>query len=1017
MASGQFGAGLRDLGRIFGSGTASGLRDSELLERFAADRDEAAFAALVARHGPMVLATCRGVLRSAQDAEDAFQATFLILARKAGSIRVAGSLGGWLHRTARRVAVQASVDLSRRRRRERASGAPEPRRPGPWDDLIPLLHEEIGRLPEKYRVPIVLCDLGAMTRDEAAGQLGWPPGTVAGRLARGRKLLHDRLTRRGAAPASTLLAAIPRATVPESWAEAAIKAAIGKPGKVAAGASSASTTAVLWCERTLRAMFLTKLKTIGALVLATAAASGLLAAGLKPRAVGQAPAANPPKPPAAPKPTPAQDPAPQAEPALIEAIPRATDVFDEVVLQGRVIDPDGKPFAGAKIYWFGREAPSSRPPGVRATSDADGRFRFTASTPKRPTTATLADGRVVTLLPSPETAGFVASAEGYGLGFFDGVEEVDALGPILKLARDDVPIAGRVLDIEGRPVVGATVRGLEVLVPNVNAFPETRVLKPGEAAPRMVVVSKNPSLDPWLDALKNGRDRDEKDRAHFNLMATMMPPGREDAFSAIVPPASTDTEGRFRITGVGRERVLMAMIEGPSIESRVVWIATRRGPTLRVEGYPQEMKKMMGPNAPDDAIIHGATFDHVAGPGRMAEGVVRDLATGRPLSGVLIRSDRRTFLDRDGHGSRATTDEQGRYRLPGLTDGSTATVEALPPVDSPYPGMDRTLEVGRGPGPATLDFPLRRGVVVTGRVIDRATGRPAAGARLDYYAFLDNPNTPRYPDRMAAGNPVMPASSDAAGRFRIVAYPGPGLVAATVFGLDYYVRGAGAEAIVGKRQNGMFLTNPGLLPQNCSAVVAIDPPPGADSMTVDLFLEAGRDRAGTVLDPDGKPLAGSKIVGLAEMSSTTLKSSEFKVTGLAPGRPRKVVVRHDGRKLIGTLVVDRPEGPPLAIRLGPWGSVSGRVVDDDGNPRRGTFVLQSKADWPPHAKGEVRPEPPKNRFEADGLFRIEGLIPGESYNLDLGWESPGKRGRLLEGLVVKPGEDRDLGDLKVKPFN
>jgi RNA polymerase sigma factor (sigma-70 family) len=193
---------LRPIYRLFHEGTLVGSSDAELLEQFVARRDERAFEALVVRHGRSVQAVCLDVLRDAHDAEDAFQATFLILARKAGALWVGDSLAAWLHRVARRVAVEANRQKARRRAVETTGLDIEPAQAvtaatPSWGTLPQALHDEIDRLPEKYRIPIILCDLEALTRDEAARRLGWPPGTVAGRLARARALLRDRLVRRG----------------------------------------------------------------------------------------------------------------------------------------------------------------------------------------------------------------------------------------------------------------------------------------------------------------------------------------------------------------------------------------------------------------------------------------------------------------------------------------------------------------------------------------------------------------------------------------------------------------------------------------------------------------------------------------------------------------------------------------------------------------------------------------------------------------------------------------------------
>ncbi len=200
MAIGAANSAAGDIRRLFDGGTVAGLDDVQLLERFAARGDGPAFASLVARHGPMVLGVCRGVLRDPHDAEDAFQATFLVLVRKAGSLAGVRSLGGWLYRVAYRVALEADARSERRRRREargvEMDAVADRRRDGDAE-LGPVIHEELRRLPEKYRDPIVLCDLEGLTREQAADHLRWPVGTVSGRLARARELLRGRLTRRG----------------------------------------------------------------------------------------------------------------------------------------------------------------------------------------------------------------------------------------------------------------------------------------------------------------------------------------------------------------------------------------------------------------------------------------------------------------------------------------------------------------------------------------------------------------------------------------------------------------------------------------------------------------------------------------------------------------------------------------------------------------------------------------------------------------------------------------------------
>jgi RNA polymerase sigma factor (sigma-70 family) len=189
-------------------GCAEDLPDEELLERFLNADDRAsqeAFRALVVRHGPMVLGICRHVLNEHHDAEDAFQATFLVLAQKGGSIRNRRVLAGWLHEVAHRIAIKARVSSVRRRTLERQGPAMSPLAIVPdnqdeaaaWNELRPVLHAEVERLPEKYRIPVILSYLEGKTNEEVAELLHWPVGTVKGRLSRARDLLRSRLGRRG----------------------------------------------------------------------------------------------------------------------------------------------------------------------------------------------------------------------------------------------------------------------------------------------------------------------------------------------------------------------------------------------------------------------------------------------------------------------------------------------------------------------------------------------------------------------------------------------------------------------------------------------------------------------------------------------------------------------------------------------------------------------------------------------------------------------------------------------------
>ncbi len=221
------GVALRLLSTLFNEGATGAVTDGELLERFVTRRGEAAedaFAALVERHGPVVLRLCRSVLHDEHEAQDAFQATFLVLAQKAKSLWVRDSLGPWIHSAAYRVASCARAGAIRRRRHARRYGKLAAGRLTVYQDedqeeLEVVVHEEIDRLPEHFRTPLVICDLQGCSHDQAARLLGWPVGTVKSRQARGRQRLRDRLIRRGFAPSPGMVlrtARMPEIAVPPS---------------------------------------------------------------------------------------------------------------------------------------------------------------------------------------------------------------------------------------------------------------------------------------------------------------------------------------------------------------------------------------------------------------------------------------------------------------------------------------------------------------------------------------------------------------------------------------------------------------------------------------------------------------------------------------------------------------------------------------------------------------------------------------------------------------------------------
>ncbi len=293
---------LDPLRRLIGRQSGSTLTDAQLVENFVARRDEASFEVLVWRHGAMVFALCQRILRDAHEAEDAFQAAFLVFARKAGGIGRGEAVAPWLYKVAYRIALR----LRAARAKRGVPGEPPAGLPAPtgddtdWHDLRPVLDDEIARLPEKYRAPFVLCYLEGRTNEEAAAQLGCPKGTVLSRLSRGRERLRARLSRRGVALTATALAL----TLSHNAAQASVPAALVSPtvGAAVPFAAGTATTQIVspsvaaLTTGALKAMTLVKIKVATAVLALAMLGTGLVWAangGETPAPVATAPVAPP----------------------------------------------------------------------------------------------------------------------------------------------------------------------------------------------------------------------------------------------------------------------------------------------------------------------------------------------------------------------------------------------------------------------------------------------------------------------------------------------------------------------------------------------------------------------------------------------------------------------------------------------------------------------------------------------------------------------------------------------------
>jgi RNA polymerase sigma factor (sigma-70 family) len=513
MANGQATTLLRHLGNLFGARTAQQLTDAQLVQRFAVHREEASFAALMERHGRLVWAVCRNILRHEHDVEDAFQATFLVLARRAGAIRKGESVASWLYGVAQRTAVRAKKTAAKRREQESRTGRVPRESPlgeAAWRELQAVLDDELRRLPEKYRAPFLLCCLEGRSKKEAARELGWKEGTVSARLAQARVLLRRRLARRGVSLSAVLCAVVlgresAAAAVPVALGQTTLRAAL----QFAASQAPACGAALHLGEGVLKTMALTRLKTVTAWLLIL---GGLVlgAAGLarqtgaeKPGEARQGGAA-----PAAGKVRLAVLPSRPRKGSLEEVQP---DAAEEITVTGRVHDPQGKAGAGARVavlavlHRLHRHGvwDTFREVLGRARANRQGRFRLKVT-------------------PPPGSAGLdvVAGKAGYGLGWKPYDPEAGRTGFVVRLLEEKV-IRGRLVDLQCHPAAGVKLHVVSFRKPAQDKTRPALLPSAVEGARREM-----PELSIW----------DWEPAAALSLW-----PG----------PATTDKQGRYSLRGIG----------------------------------------------------------------------------------------------------------------------------------------------------------------------------------------------------------------------------------------------------------------------------------------------------------------------------------------------------------------------------------------------------------------------------------------------------------------------------------
>lgn len=924
--------------------------DSALLGRFVANRDERAFAALVERYAALVLRVCWRILGNTHDAQDAFQATFLVLARKAATVRPPEALPAWLHGVARRAALKTRTARFRRQRAERPLAAttmdarPDPLAELATRDFLALIDEEVQRLAEVYRLPVILCCLEGLSIEEAARQLGWTAGSVKGRLERGRARLHKRLMRRGL----TLSAALAAAELSRSAASAIgaaglaaslVPAAMRFAAPQTSMTASVSAQAAAVAQGVINSMALAKLKAAAALMLTTCLLAGGLFAyrhATVPRRTdleetsSSVPFTNSPK---------------LVAPLALanNQKDRVRETVDRIEVSGTVLDPQGQPFAGARLY-VGYTPRRSEPDAVahvpvyplRARSDKDGRFRFTF-------VRSDLDGRYL----DASRPVVIATADGLGLDWAE-IGGPTAATVNLRLV-EDFPLEGRFFDAQNNPVAGVKV--------------SVRGVSSDSAA----------NLTRYIEKL-------EHDSATFKSCWGPLP-GQS-------AHATTAADGRFRLTGLGRDRLVTLALEGPALLPMKRLVMTRPAATVPAG--------IMRPG--------GVPFEVVAVVPRSIRGVVRDKATAQAVAGVTISVER----DR----SLTHTDKDGRYELlvpPGLPEYA---VLAQPQSGQPYFAAAVHLPKTPGLAPLTADFELIGGIPLHGRVTDQTTGKPPKRAVVEYYPLYPNAHSSvltRLVHLQAASSCTLQAD----GAYSLMVLPGPGVVLVAASPRDSYATAVlDAQELAnlfrdGKNHGGgswLYTASGGGGWPRCvdryNSLSLIQPDEKAKSLTLDLTVLPARPLRGTVVGPDGQPLRNVEVCGLTSMpDGEVLDGPTFLVEGLNPRRTRDLSFFHEEQELGKFLTLRGDQTKTLTVQLEPCGLAVGRMLSRSGTPVPGVKI------WFSSEGNGLRTATQSDR---QGRFRA-ALVPRLSYRLGLAGSH--RLTKRLDVLTVESSQIKDLGDL------
>jgi len=679
--------------------------------------------------------------------------------------------------------------------------------------------------------------------------------------------------------------------------------------------------------------------------------------------------------------------------------------------EGRVTDAKGRAVKGAKIYLLnggGAKDLANHPPN--AESSSSGTFQFDWK-PKESGDWSAGNG---TLL---------ATVDGLGFGSVKAVicektgRLLDSISPTNRMylewelqstveeASKDIvvrgarTIRGRIVDSEGQPVAGATLK------------------------PTHIREGRSGDLNEWLRAAKAARADYYSVRKHLRTVL------HGDQISLVVPPARTDKDGWFELKGMARHQIAELIVQGPGIQTT----------QLNLRGDDSETIRL--PSSWDDKSLETHEyftdgFTYLAGPAQSLAGKLTDHSTGEPISGCLIQAERISTQRIGGRLSvgyiQTRTDEKGEFNLSGLPLGE-CTVVVVPEADSPYVSLTTKVKANE-PGKVTRqDIRLIRGTMVEGTVTDTRTGKPIRG-EIQYVMFADNLHVGG-DSRYRLSKLRSHYRTDAEGRYRIPALPGPGLVMFMADEHRDYARGGGRDAIEGPwSQPDLLDTRPFFeAPSNYHYVAKVEPKQGTEKLRLPIQLESGSQLRGKVFGPRGGVLKDYLIFGTTVPGGWRQHNrQEFELFGFQPDRPQRLIVWDRNNDATGSLLVRDMTDTALEIRLRPAATLTGQLIDEEGQPMPGVQLINALR--VNHSWGQGTEDPQTNgRFpdlseikrslvtDKSGRFRITGLVGGLKYSAKATQpDESGERGMqmflgtVFEDVIVEEGQTKDLGRVRLK---